>query len=344
MNEVKTSADHDRYSRQTRFREIGEDGQRRLSQSRVAIVGCGGLGSAQAESLARAGVGFLRLIDRDYIEWSNLQRQSLYDEKDAEAGLPKAAAAAARLRAINSSIEVEPAISDLTPATVDDLLENVELVMDGTDNFETRYLINDFALCHNIPWIYGAAVGSYGLKMPIVPGKTCCLRCMLPEPPEGAQQTCETSGVLGPIIATIAALQVADALMILSGHVDQLPHKMTMVDVWAGDILQVPQPQPTPDCPTCGRREFTYLNGKRRPPIGLCGRNAVQIYDRERHIDLQELAKRLELVGTVKVNEFALRAQIDNFDITVFPDGRAILKGTTDVGVARSLYAKYIGN
>lgn len=344
MNEVKTSADHDRYSRQIRFREIGEDGQRRLSQARVAIVGCGGLGSAQAESLARAGVGFLRLIDRDYIEWSNLQRQSLYDEKDAEAGLPKAAAAAVRLRTINSSIEIEPAIGDLTPATVDDLLENIDLVMDGTDNFETRYLINDFAICHNIPWIYGAAVGSYGLKMPIVPGKTCCLRCTLPEPPEGAQQTCETSGVLGPIIATIAALQVADALMILSGHVDQLPHKMTIVDVWAGDILQVPQPQPTPDCPTCGRREFTYLNGKRRPPIGLCGRNAVQIYDRERHIDLQELAKRLELVGTVKVNEFALRAQIDNFDITVFPDGRAILKGTTDVGVARSLYAKYIGN
>lgn len=344
MDEKKASADHDRYSRQIRFREIGEDGQRRLSQSRVAIVGCGALGSTQAELLARAGVGFLRLIDRDYIEWSNLQRQTLYDENDAEAFLPKAAAAANHLRAINSSIEVEPAISDLTAATVGDLLEDVHLVMDGTDNFETRYLINDFALCHDIPWIYGAAAGSYGLKMPIVPGKTCCLRCMLPEPPVGAQETCETSGILGPITTTIAAMQVADALVILTGHVDKLSQKLTIVDLWAGDILQVPQPQPKPDCPACGRREFTYLTGKRRAPIGLCGRNAVQIYDRERHLDLKELAKRLESVGTVKVNDFALRAQIENFDITVFPDGRAILKGTTDVGVARSLYAKYIGN
>jgi adenylyltransferase/sulfurtransferase len=344
MNEVKALVDHDRYSRQIRFREIGEEGQSRLSQSRVAIVGCGALGSTQAELLARAGVGFLRVIDRDYIEWSNLQRQALYDEKDAEAALPKAAAAAVRLRAINSSIEIEPAISDLTPATVDDLFEKIDLIMDGTDNFETRYLVNDFALFHGIPWIYGAAVGSYGLKMPIIPGKTCCLRCMLPVPPAGTQETCETSGVLGPITTTIAALQVADALMILTGHADKLPGKMTIVDVWAGDIMQVPQPQANPDCPACGRREFTYLTGKRRPPIGLCGRNAVQIYDRERQLDLQELAKRLESVGTVRANEFALRAQIENYDITVFPDGRAILKGTTDVGVARSLYAKYIGN
>ncbi len=338
------STDHDRYSRQIRFRPIGEDGQHRLSQSRVAIVGCGALGSAQAELLARAGVGFLRLIDRDYIEWSNLQRQTLYDEKDAEASLPKAVAAAARLKAINSLIEIEPAISDLTPATADDLLDDVHLVMDGTDNFETRYLINDFALSHGMPWIYGAAVGSYGLKMPVVPGKTCCLRCMLPEPPGGAQETCETAGVLGPITATIAALQVADALMILSGHGEQLSRKITIVDVWAGDIMQVPQPQQNPDCPACGRKEFTYLTGKRRAPISLCGRNAVQIHDRERHLDLKELAHRLESLGPVKVNDFALRAQIENIDLTVFPDGRAIMKGTTDVGVARSLYAKYIGS
>lgn len=344
MDEVKTPTDHNRYSRQIRFGAIGEDGQYRLAQSRVAIVGCGALGSVQAELLARAGVGFLHLIDRDYIEWNNLQRQMLYDEKDAEQFLPKAAAAAAHLRAINSSIEVEAAISDLTAVTVDDLFEKIDLVMDGTDNFETRYLINDFALCHNIPWIYGAAVGSYGLKMPIIPGKTCCLRCMVPEPPSGSQQTCETSGVLGPITTTIAALQVADALMILTGHIEQLSLQLTIADVWAGDIMQVPQPQRLPDCPACGHKQFTYLNGKRRPPIGLCGRNAVQIYDRERHLDLQELAKRLGTMGTVRVNEFALRVQIENFDITVFPDGRAILKGTTDVGVARSLYAKYIGN
>jgi adenylyltransferase/sulfurtransferase len=344
MSEGMAPPENDRYSRQIRFREIGEEGQRRLARSRVALVGCGALGSAQAELLARAGVGFLRLIDRDYIELSNLQRQLLYDEKDAAASLPKALAAATRLKAINSSIEIESEISDLTPATVDDLLGDVQLVMDGTDNFETRYLINDFALSHGVPWIYGAAVGSYGLKMPIVPGKTCCLRCMLPEPPSGAQATCETSGVLGPITTTIAALQVADALMILTGHEDQLSRKITMIDVWAGDVLQIAQPDPVPDCPACGRREFVYLTGKRRAPISLCGRCAVQIHDRERHLDLKELASRLESVGTVKVNEFALRAQIENFDITVFPDGRAILKGTTDVGVARSLYAKYIGN
>lgn len=344
MNEMIASNDHDRYSRQIRFREIGEDGQRRLSQSRVAIVGCGALGSVQAELLARAGVGFIRLIDRDYIEWSNLQRQSLYDERDAEASLPKAVAATNRLKAINSSIQVEPAISDLTPATVEDLLEDVNLVMDGTDNFETRYLINDFALSHGIPWIYGAAVGSYGLKMPIVPGQTCCFRCMLFEPPGGAQETCETAGVLGSITAIIAALQVADALMILTGHLEQLSRKITIIDVWSGDIMQVEQPEANPDCPACGKREFSYLTGKRRAPISLCGRNAVQIHDRERHLNLKELAIRLQTLGPVKVNDFALRAQIENVDLTVFPDGRAILKGTTDVGIARSLYAKYVGN
>jgi adenylyltransferase/sulfurtransferase len=344
MNEVTTPLNHDRYSRQVRFSEIGEEGQLRLSQSRVAIVGCGGLGSAQAELLARAGVGFLRVIDRDYVEWSNLQRQLLFDEQDAEASLPKAVAAARRLKAINSSIEIEQVISDLTPATADDLLGDVQLVMDGTDNFETRYLINDFAISHEVPWVYGAAVGSYGLKMPVIPGKTCCLRCMLPEPPTGAQATCETAGVLGPITATIAALQVADALVILTGHQDKLPGRITIVDVWTGDVMQVSQPERDPDCPACGHREFSYLSGKQRAPISLCGRNAVQIHDSKRHINLKELASRLETVGTVKMNEFALRAQIDNFDLTVFPDGRAIVKGTTDIGVARSLYAKYVGN
>ena len=344
VNEVNAPPGRDRYSRQIRFRGIGEKGQSRLSQSRVALVGCGGLGSMQAELLARAGVGFLRVIDRDYIEWSNLPRQMLFDEKDAELSLPKAAAAASRLKALNSSLNVEPAICDLTPVTADDLLGDVQLVMDGTDNFETRYLINDFALSHGVPWIYGAAVGSYGLKMPILPGKTCCLQCMLPASPSGTQATCETAGVLGPLTATIAALQVADALLILTGHQDQLPGKITIIDVWAGDVLQLSQPEPDPNCPACGRREFSYLTGKQRAPISLCGRNAVQIHDCKRHLDLNELASRLEAVGTVRVNEFALRAQIESFDLTVFPDGRAIIKGTTDVGVARSLYAKYIGN
>jgi adenylyltransferase/sulfurtransferase len=294
--------------------------------------------------MARAGVGFLRLIDRDILEWSNLQRQMLYDEKDAAYALPKATAAATRLKAINSSIEIESAIRDLTPETADDLLADVHLILDGTDNFETRYLINDYALCHNIPWIYGAAVGSYGLKMPILPEKTCCLRCMLSEPPRSAQQTCATEGVLGPITTTIAALQVADALMILSGHAEEVSRKLTIIDVWSGNTQQTPQPPANPDCPACGRREFSYLAGKHRVHIALCGRNAVQIYSKDRHLDLPELAQRLASLGTVRVNELALRAQIDNYEIIVFFDGRAILKGTTDVSVARGLYARYIGN
>jgi molybdopterin-synthase adenylyltransferase len=336
--------EHDRYSRQIRFREIGEEGQRRLGKARVAVVGCGALGSTQAELLARAGVGFLRLIDRDYLEWSNLQRQSLYDEKDAAESLPKAAAAAERLKAINSCIAIESAITDLTPANVEDLLEDVDLVMDGTDNFETRFLINDFALSKGIPWIYGAAVGSYGLKMPVIPGQTCCLRCMVREIPDGAQQTCETTGVIAPITATIAALQVADALVLLTGHREQLAKKLTIVDVWTGLISQMEQREADPDCPACGKREFVYMTEKRRIPISLCGRCAVQIHDRDRHLDLRELASRLQTLGPVKVNDFALRAQIDGIDMTVFPDGRAILKGTQDVGMARSLYSKYIGN
>jgi adenylyltransferase/sulfurtransferase len=344
MSDNAHSNEQDRYSRQIRFREIGEAGQRRLAQSRVAIVGCGALGSVQAELLARAGVGFLRLIDRDYVEWSNLQRQALYDEKDAEASRPKAVAAAERLTSVNSSIEIEPAISDLAPDTADDLLADVHLIMDGTDNFETRYLINDFALRNHIPWIYGAAVGSYGIKMPVLPGKTCCLRCMMQEPPEGAQLSCDTAGVLGPVTATIAALQAADALMILTNHAEQIANNVTIVDLWSGDIQQIPQSPAHPDCPACGRREFSYLAGAKRTPIALCGRNAVQIYGHERMIDLKELAQRIEPLGRVKVSEFALRAQIEKFDITVFPDGRAILKGTTDVGVARGLYARYIGN
>jgi adenylyltransferase/sulfurtransferase len=341
---MTVDAAQDRYSRQVRFREFGEEGQKRLAQARVAVVGCGALGTVQAELLARAGVGFLRLIDRDYIEMSNLQRQSLYDEKDAAECLPKAAAAAARLRVVNSTIEIEPAIEDLTPDSIDDLLDDVHLILDGTDNFETRYLINDYSLSHRIPWIYGAAVGSYGLKMAFIPGQTCCLRCVMPTPPSGAQQTCETAGVLGAITTTIAALQTADALLILSGHGREVAKKMTIVDIWTNDILQPAQPEPVADCPACARREFPYLTGKRCAPIGLCGRNAVQIYDRQREINLPELAERLRAFGAVKVNDFALRAQIDKYDITVFPDGRAILKGTQDVGVARGLYARYIGN
>jgi molybdopterin/thiamine biosynthesis adenylyltransferase len=320
---------------------MGEAGQQRLLDARVAVVGCGALGSFQAGALARAGIGFLRIIDRDYIELSNLQRQWLFDQCDVEQGLPKAIAATRKIAAINSDIEAEPAVADLTPENIDDLLGDVGLILDGTDNFETRYLINDYAVSHGLPWIYGAAVGSYGITMPVLPGTTACLRCVYPDPPAGAQPTCETAGVLGSITALIASLQVSEALKILCGA--EASRKITTVDVWSGEIRQLAQPSPDERCPACGRREFPYLNGERRSPVSLCGRNAVQIHERSRPLDLEDLAARLAPLGVVRANEFALRFETPPYLLTVFPDGRAIVKGTTDVGVARSLYARYVG-
>jgi molybdopterin-synthase adenylyltransferase len=333
--------DH-RYSRQTRFPAIGEEGQRRLGESSVAIVGCGALGSVQAEILARAGIGRLRLIDRDFIELSNLQRQFLFDESDAAAGLPKAVAAARHLAQINSEITIEPMVADLTPSNALDLLGGMHLVLDGTDNFETRYLINDASVSRNVAWVYGAAVGSYGIKLAIVPGETACLRCVYPDPPQGVQPTCETAGVLGPVTAAIAAMQAADAIRILaSGSVSP---RLTTIDLWSGEIRQLDPPARDPDCPCCARREFTHLDGSRRAPVSLCGRNAVQIHERSRPIDLGELGQKLEPLAPVRSNEFALRVVLDPYELTVFPDGRAIIKGTTDIGVARSIYARYVGS
>jgi len=331
----------ERYSRQIRFPGIGQAGQQRLLDARVAVVGCGALGSFQAGALARAGIGFLRIIDRDYVELSNLQRQWLFDQCDVEQGLPKAIAATRRIAAINSDIEAEPAVADLTPENIDDLLGDAGLILDGTDNFETRYLINDYAVSRGRPWVYGAAVGSYGITMPVLPGTTACLRCVYPDPPAGAQPTCETAGVLGSITALIASLQVSEALKILCG-VD-VSRKITTVDIWSGEIRQLAQPSPDERCPACGRREFPYLSGERRSPVSLCGRNAVQIHERSRPLDLEDLAARLAPLGVVRANEFALRFETPPYLLTVFPDGRAIVKGTTDVGVARSLYARYVG-
>src|SRR5277367_2386323 len=335
------SGDRDRYSRQIRFAGIGEPGQQSLLDARVAVLGCGALGSFQAGALARAGVGFLRIIDRDYVELSNLQRQWLFDECDVEQGMPKAAAAARKLAGINGGVEVEPVVADLTPSNVEDLLGGVDLILDGTDNFETRYLINDFAVERAVPWIYGAAVGSYGITMPVIPGQTACLRCLYPDPPSSAQPTCETAGVLGSVTALIASLQVSDAIKIVCRG--EPARKITTVDVWTGEIRQVAQPGPVADCPACGRREFPYLAGERRAPVSLCGHNAVQIHERTRPLELRDLAARLAPLGSVRANEFALRFEAPPYLMTVFPDGRAIIKGTTDVGVARSLYARYIG-
>ena len=334
----------DRYSRQILFAGIGAAGQQRLAASRVAIVGCGALGSFQAGALARAGVGHLLIVDRDYVEWSNLQRQWLFEESDARDGLPKAIAAARHLAAINSEIEVLPLVSDLTAANIHETLEGVDLILDGTDNFETRYLINDYAVSRALPWIYGAAVGSYGLTMPILPGCTACLKCVFPEPPSGAQPTCETAGILNAVTSAIASIQVGDALKILAGDAASLRPRITILDVWSGEVRQVAQPAPDPQCEACGRRRFPHLEGAGGVPISLCGRNAVQIHERNRPVDLGELEKVLKPLGEVRANEFALRFFVAPYEITVFPDGRAIIKGTTDTGLARSLYARYVGS
>jgi adenylyltransferase/sulfurtransferase len=332
-----------RYVRQSRFAPLGEEGQRRIRASRVAIIGLGALGSVQAELLARAGVGMLRLVDRDFVEIGNLQRQFLYDESDAEEALPKSVAAARRLSRINSDVEIDPVVADLMPRNADELLGGVDLILDATDNFETRYLINDYAVREGKPWIYGGAVASNGMKFAVVPGKSACLRCIYPQPPQGPQPTCETEGVLGPVTTAIAALQAGDALKMMASGWDAVTPRLTTLDVWTGQIRQTAPPARDPDCPCCALREFPYLDGRHRAPISLCGRNAVQIHERSRPLDLGQLAVRLRPVATVKLNDFALRALVDPYELTVFPDGRAIIRGTTDIGVARGVYARYIG-
>ena len=336
-----------RYSRQVRFLPWGEQGQARLAASRVAIVGCGALGTVQAEILTRAGVGTLRIIDRDIVELSNLQRQFLFSEADAHEGTPKAVAAARRLALINSEVVLEPLVADLSPSNASELLENIDLILDATDNFETRYLINDFSVREKIPWVYGAAVASYGLKLAVIPGVTACLKCVYPDPPQGAQPTCETAGVLGTVTTAIAALQTADAMKILAHPVGQaVPPaiwRLTTLDLWTGEIRQLAPPSRDPHCVCCALREFVHLDGSKRAPVSLCGRNAVQIHERNRPLDLPALARRLGELAPVRSNEFALRVTVDAYDLMIFPDGRAIIKGTTDVGIARSLYARYVG-
>ncbi len=285
-------------------------------------------------------MGRRTLIDRDFVEVSNLQRQWLYEEADAEAALPKAIAAAGALGRINSRVRVHPQVADLTPETAHDLLGGVQIILDGTDNFETRYLINDYAVSERIPWIYGGAVGSYGVTMPLLPGNAC-FRCIYPDPPSGAQPTCDTAGVLGAVTAAVAAIQTADALKILCGR--PFTPRLTTLDVWNGGMRQVDLPEKDADCPACARRDFAYLAGRRRAPVSLCGRNAVQIHERARPVDLARLQKALAPLGEVRANDFGLRFFCRPYEMTVFPDGRAIIKGTTDVGLARSLYARYVG-
>jgi len=340
------SAVEERYSRQILFRGIGAEGQQKLATSRVAIVGCGATGSALAGLLARAGVGTLRIIDRDYVEPSNLQRQSLFDEKDAEESLPKAIAGARKIAAFNSQIVVEPKVEDLVPANIEVLLEGMSLILDGTDNFETRYLINDYAVDRSLPWIYSAAVGSYGVTLNVIPQQTACLACIFPDSPRGMVETCETSGILNSAVNLVASVAATEALKFLVGGTSapQLRRTLLSFDVWTNEHAEISAAKPRPGCRACGERDFVHLAGEGRPHITLCGRNSVQIHERQRPIDFLELDRRLQPHGTVRHNDFVLKFWHDPYEMTLFPDGRAIIKGTTDTAVARSLYARYVGS
>jgi len=334
----------ERYSRQVLFPPIGEGGQFRLANARIAVVGCGATGTALLSLLARAGVGYLRIIDRDYIEPSNLQRQTLFDEADAAQSLPKAIAAARKIASFNSAITVEPHIADLTPGNIDELLGDVAFVLDGTDNFETRYLINDFAINKALPWIYAAAVASYAVTMSVLPGETACLACLFPDSPRGVVETCDTAGILNSAVSFVASVAATEALKLAVGARDKLRRTLLSYDVWTNDYASVLADRPRRDCRACQQRDFVHLAGERRPHISLCGRNSVQIHERERPIDFAELQRRLAPHGTVRHNEFVLKFWRDPYEMTLFPDGRAIIKGTTDTAIARSWYARYVGS
>jgi len=336
----------ERYSRQTLFRGIGVEGQRRLAAGRVAIAGCGATGSALASMLARAGVGTLRIIDRDYVETSNLQRQSLFEEKDAAESLPKAIAAARKIAAFNSDIVVEARVADAVPANIDVLLEGMDVILDGTDNFETRYLLNDYAMKNSVPWVYAAAVGSYGVTLNVVPNKTACLSCIFPDTPRGMVETCETSGILNSAVNLVASIAATEAMKLLIGGeaAEKLRKTLWSYDVWTNQQAEIAASTPRPGCRTCGERDFIHLAGEGRPHITMCGRNSVQIHERARPIDFGEMQRRLESHGLVRHNEFVLKFWREPYEMTLFPDGRAIIKGTTDTGIARSLYARYVGS
>ena len=338
---------NERYSRQILFSGIGEEGQARLLRARVLIVGCGALGSAQAESLARAGVGNLRIVDRDFVEASNLQRQTMFTEHDALERTPKAIAAANHIQEFAAGITVEPEIADVNKSNIERLIQDCDVVLDGTDNFATRYLINDACVKHEIDWIYGAAVGSYGVTMTIRPHQTACLRCVFPEaPPAASAPTCDTAGVIMPIISIVAAVQVAEALKLLTGQNESLHRSLMQFDVWRNEWRKINPGPPAPDCVTCSLARFETLEATAGDFAAvLCGRNAVQISPAQAtQLDFGQLAARLKATGEVKFNDYLLRFRTGEYEMTVFQDARSIISGTSELKVARSLYAKYIGN
>lgn len=337
----------DKYSRQILFSGIGEAGQERLLASSAVLAGCGAMGSVAAGLLVRAGVGRLRIIDRDFVEPSNLQRQTLFTEADARESLPKAVAAERHLRGFNSDVQVEAVVADVNPENARELLGGFPLILDGTDNFETRLLLNDAAVSFGVPWIYAAAVGSYGVTLTIQPGQTACLACLL-EAPNGAapaaEETCDTAGVLGFAVSVIASLEAGEAIKLLSGNPEALHHRLISCDVWSGRFQSIRVPR-DPQCRACARKELDYLEGTAQPHITLCGRDSVQIHERRRRLDLAELGRKLAAADSgLRNNEFLLRFRVPPYEMTVFADGRAIVKGTQDPAVARSLYARYIGN
>ena len=346
------AANTDRYSRQVLFAPIGEAGQQRLAASTVAIVGCGATGAAAAALLARAGVGTLILIDRDFVEESNLQRQVLFDEADAAAATPKAEAARRQIARFNSEIQVRAHVADLVPDNIHTLLGNAALILDATDNFETRYLINDYAVeqsspergQHFVPWIYAAAVGAYAATMNILPGQTACLACLFPKPPSGPVETCDTAGILNTAVNLAASIQVTEAIKYLTGTRNAMRRSLLSWDLWQNERSEISAAAPNPDCAVCGARDFAHLRGEGRPHITLCGRNSVQIHEHHRPVDLAAAADRLRPHGEVRQNGLLLQFRRGPHTLTLFADGRALIQGTTDIALARTLYARFVGS
>jgi adenylyltransferase/sulfurtransferase len=342
-----TTPDLSRYARQIIFPDLGQAGQRRLLDATVVLIGCGATGTVIANHLVRSGVGRLRIIDRDFIELNNLQRQLLFDEQDMAEGLPKAEAARRKLARINSAITVEGIVADVTADNILDLLAGADLAMDGADNFEARFLLNDACVQLGLPWIYTGVIASYGMTMTIRPGATACLRCLLGQmPAPGTAPTCDTAGVLAPSVSVVASIAAGEALKLLAGFGELNTGSLLNFDLLDNSLERF-EVLRRPDCPACGQRDLEFLHAETGTRTAtLCGRNAVQISVHGRPaVNLAELASRLRQSGVAQMtaNPYLLRAAIDGLEITVFPDARAIIKGTEDESVARTIYARYVG-
>lgn len=336
----------DRYARQMILPEVGREAQERLAGARTAVIGCGALGTVVCNHLVRAGVGYVRIIDRDYIELNNLQRQILFDEDDIAQGLPKAVAAAAKLRRVNSQVTVEPLVTDINPRNVEEMIRDVDLVLDGTDNFETRFLVNDACIKHRIPWIYAGVISTYGMTMAIIPHRTPCLRCLMAEmPPAGSTPTCDTVGVLSTAVDIVASLEVTEGLKWLMGREEEMHKQLIFINAWTVELQRLSVNKRAGACPVCEKGRFDFLEAREGSiATRLCGKGAVQIHlHGSGHVCLPDLAARLRSAGQVAFNDYMLRLQVVPYEITVFPDGRAIIKGTDDEALARTLYSRYVG-